>query len=266
MKTMRSNRAELRKVLSEFNSCSDRLLKADFQDYKNVLCKYLHFLSDCPTINNYLSNCGSPTIPNIELEVKKVADSYGEDVFPTGDTEAEESANVFAILRYLADSNIEIHNGFMGYSDSKKNNDVVKAFNERFVIIMICNIEKYLKKLEIDMGVDETINYNITVTNGQLNLASDNAVIHATFNNGIDPVMLKSLVDKVLAESKKGFTEDEIATVTESVEFIQQELTQEKPKKSVLRRIIATLQGIKGSVEFLAAVSALIQFVQPVVG
>lgn len=261
---MKLNRAELRKVMYDFNSIANRLMKAEYMDYKGVLKKFLKFISDCPIIQVYLHDCGSPTLSNIEVEVKEVADSYGQCIFSTGDTASEENANIFAILDYLADSKMELPYVVQGYSNSNNYNDIIKGFNERFVLIMIRNIEGYLTKMGIDMGLDETIKYNITVHNGQVNLASDNAVINATVNNGVNLMELQTLLDKVLQESKTVLTEDEITAVKESVEVIQQELSQEKPKKSILRGILNTLQSIKGSVEFAAAVTALAQFIQAV--
>lgn len=248
----------------DYNSISNRLLKAEFEDYKSVLKKFLTFISDCPVIRAYLEDCGSPTIPDIAEEVKEVAESYGDAIFSTGDTPSEETANTLAILRYLADSDMEIHYVVMAYSDSKKFNDIIKNFNERFVLILIRHIESYLTKMGIDMGLDEKVKYNITVTNGQVNVANDNGTINAVFNNGVNQEELKTLLASVLS-NKDGLAEDEAATVAESVELIESELKQDNPKKNILRSVLTGLQAIKGSAEFLAAVASLVQFVQAVI-
>lgn len=247
----------------DFNSIANRLMKAEFEDYKDALKKFLAMVDACPVIKAYLDDCDSPTIPDIADEVKQVTGSYGDSIFSTGDTATEETANILAILRYLADSNIEIHYAVQGYSSSNKFRDIIQGFNERFVLILIRNIEGYLTKMGIDMGLDETVQYNITVNNGQVNLASDNAVINATVNNGINQAELQALLDKVLSESKTKLTAEEAEMVNESVEVIKQELKQDKPKRSVLRGILTTLQAIKGTAEFGAAVVALYQFIQP---
>jgi hypothetical protein len=165
----------------------------------------------------------------------------------------------------MVNSKMDIHRAVQGYSSSRNFNDVIKGFNERFVLILIRNIEGYLTKMGIDMGIDETVKYNITVNNGQVNLASENAVINATVNNGINQTELQSLINVLLTESKTKLSEIEATTVSESVEVIQYELNQDKPKKSILRGILTTLQGISGTTEFLAAVAALAQFVLPLI-
>ena len=42
---MKLNRAELRKVLYDFNSISNRLMQADFQDYNIALLKFIEFIN-----------------------------------------------------------------------------------------------------------------------------------------------------------------------------------------------------------------------------
>ena len=113
------------------------------------------------------------------------------------------------------------------------------------------------------MGLDETVKYNITVSEGQVNVANDSSTINAPFNNGVNQAELLVLLEKVLSVSRTELSSEETDTVRESTEAIQHELKQEKPKKSVLRGILATLQGIKGTAEFTATVVALVQFIQP---
>ncbi len=249
----------------DFNSIANRLMKAEVDDYKGILRKYLQFISESPIISAYLNDCGEPTIPDIDAEIMEIVGSHGQCVFSTGDTAAEENANIKAILENLANGNKEIHYVVRSYSNSRQFDDVIKAFNERFVLILIRNIEGYLTKVGIDMGIDETVKYNITVHNGQVNLASDNAIINATANNGVNLSELQGLLDRVISESKTNLSEDDTTVVSESVEVIQQELKQDKPKKTILRGVLSTLQGIAGTAEFLAAVAALVQFVQPII-
>jgi hypothetical protein len=249
----------------DYNSISNRLLKAEFEDYKGVLKKFLAFISDCPVICAYLEGSGSPTIPDIAEEVKEVVQSDGDAIFSTGDTPAEETANILAILHYLADSNMEIHYVVQAYSNSRKFNDVIKSFNERFVLILIRHIESYLTKMGIDMGLDENVKYNITVTNGQVNVANDTATINATLNNGFDGEKLQQLISEVQKACSAGLSENDAETAQGSLEVIQEELSKPKPRKGFIQTAITALSAIKGTAEFAAAVVALVQFVQTVI-
>ena len=54
---MRLNKNELRKIQYDFNSFSNRLLQEDFQDYTDVLGKFLNFINSTPIILDYLTDC-----------------------------------------------------------------------------------------------------------------------------------------------------------------------------------------------------------------
>ena len=165
---MRLNRNELRKIQYDFNSFSNRLLQADFQDYTDVLEKFLNFINNTPIILDYILGCGQCDW-NLEDEIKQVQSSYGRKIFSTGDTEEEEVRNVYAVLQYIADKSIEVHYGIgVGYSSSNKFQDKIKGFNERFVMVLIRHIERYLTKVGIDMGLDDKITYNVSIKSTML--------------------------------------------------------------------------------------------------
>lgn len=168
---MRLNRNELRKIQYDFNSFSNRLLQANFQDYTDVLGKFLNFINSTPIILDYITDCGQCEW-ELEKEVKEVQSSYGELIFSIGDTEEEEIRNVYAVLQYIVDKSIEVHYGIgTGYSSSRNFQDRIKGFNERFVMVLIRHIERYLTKVGIDMGLDDKITYNVTVQSGQAIIA-----------------------------------------------------------------------------------------------
>ena len=83
---MRLNRNELRKIQYDFNSFSNRLLQADYEDYTGVLGKFLKYIDDTPIILDYIMDCGSCDW-DLAKEVQEVQASYGRMIFSTGDTE-----------------------------------------------------------------------------------------------------------------------------------------------------------------------------------
>ena len=56
---MTLNRTDLKKIIYDFNSISNRLLQADFNDYLDVLTKFISFLVNTPIIYDYIVVCGS---------------------------------------------------------------------------------------------------------------------------------------------------------------------------------------------------------------
>ena len=252
---MKLNRNELRKIQYDFNSISNRLFQADFQDYAEVLGKFLRYINDTPIIIEYINACGTCDW-NLEEEVQTVQSSYGHSIFGTGDTDEEEVRNVYAVLRYLVDTNNEVYSGVaMEYASSNHYQDMIKG-------ILIRHIERYLTKVGIDMGIDDKVVYNVTVHNGQAIIANDNATITATNNVGIDRDELKRLISEVRATAHD-LSEDNQETVSECLEVIESETVTPKPKKALLKTAITTLKTLKGAAEFGAAVAALIQFVSP---
>ena len=263
---MRLNKKDLKKIEYDFNSISNRLLQADFHDYTDVLGKFLNFINCTPIISDYITGCGQCDW-DLEDEVKQVQSSYGRMVFSTGNTDEEEVRNVYAVLQYIVEKSIEVQYGIgMGYSSSNKYQDKIKAFNERFVMVLIRHIERYLTKVGIDMGLDEKIVYNVTVQNGQAIIANDNATVTATANIGLNTNELKTLIDAVRT-SANALGAEERQAVSESLEVIEAEAAAEKPKKGMLKTAITVLtnvkDAVKGVAEFGTAVNALIQLIAP---
>ena len=255
---MKLNRKELRKIQYDFNSCSNRLLQANYEDYADVLGKFVNYIDSTPIISDYIHDCGSCDW-NLENEVKEVQGSYGRLIFSLGETDSEEIRNVYAVLRYLVENNSSVYRGVaMGYSSSSKWQDKIKGFNERFVMVLIRHVESYLTKVGIEKNI-----YNVTVQNGQAIIANDNSSVMATTNIGATANDIEQLIDAVRTKMDTLTSDEDKEAASESLEVIEAEVISEKPKKSMIKTAIASLQAIKGTVEFGSAVAALIQFVGP---
>ena len=55
---MKLTRRDLRKILNDFNSLSNRLLQANFEDYSTVLTRFIRFVTDTEIIFDYIQACG----------------------------------------------------------------------------------------------------------------------------------------------------------------------------------------------------------------
>lgn len=263
---MKLNRNDLRKILYDYNSLCNRLLQADFNDYNGVLLKFFNFITDTEIIHDYIVDCGECD-QDMDKEFQEV--KTREAIFDLGVTVPEEVRNVYSILKYIIDNNINVsHSIGFSYSHSNKYQEILKDFNDRVVMVLIRHIESYLTKVGIDMGVDDKIIYNITVRDGQVNIANDNANISANNNVGsIDLNELFNLLDAVRKEANNSYlSSEDMETVESSLDVIGDESQASQPRKSFVKTAIAGLKAVKGTVEFAAAVTALIQFVQPFIG
>ena len=246
----------------DFNSISNRLLQANFQDHTAVVSKFIEFIKKTPIIYDYIMDCGSCE-QDIKQEFDEVGKSYGRCIFALGDTNEEEIRNVYAILCYISDNNIETFRFVaMGYSSSKGYQEKIKGFNDRVIMVLIRHVETYLTKIGIDMGLDEKTTYSITVQNGQVNIANDNASITATNSVGLDAAQLAGLV-KDIRTAASGLSTQDAETLESSLEVVEAEATADKPRKGFIKTAISGLTALKGTAEFAAAVVALVQFLQP---
>lgn len=261
---MRLNRNELRKIQYDFNSYSNRLLQADFNDHTDVLGKFLAFIESTPIILDYITDCGECDW-DMDAEVTEVRSSYGRKIFSTGETEEEEVRNVFAVLKYIVDHDLVVCRGVgMGYSSSNNFQDMVKGFNERFVMVLIRHVERYLTKIGIDMGLDDKVVYNVSVQHGQAIIATDNATVTATNQIGVDSSELQRLIADIKAVVPM-LAPEEQETVSECLEVIETETSAEKPKKGMIKTALTTLKTVKGITEFGAAVAALVEFIGTII-
>ena len=77
---------------------------------------------------------------------------------------------------------------------------------------------------------------------------------------GVDVGELAKLISAV-QDTADSLTPEDREAVAESVEVIDAEISGGKPKKSLLKTALMTLNTIKGTAEFGAAVAALVQFI-----
>lgn len=261
---MEISKIDLKILIKEFLTASNRVLRAGFEKYPEELQKYTYFLETHPLIWNYIVSCGEPEF-DVAKETEEINSSYGRLIYDLGSTDEKEVANIYAVIKHLADIN---YNGrgyvFYGYSSSKQYQEKVNAFGNDYIRIMITHIESYLTTLGIRMGVDSKMTINLEIkdsnlSNTQVNLANEGASIVST-QSIEDFSKLDDLVKTVLSMAEM-LGKDEKETVTECVETLET-IKDKKPKKSIIKMALTTLQGVAGTTEFLASVSALAQFFQ----
>lgn len=260
---MEVTKVELKILIKEFLTASNRVLRAGYEIYACELGKFIRFLKTHDLIFDYIMSCGEPEY-DVEQEVETVCNSYGRSIFSLGSTDENEVANIFAVIQYLADNNYDGRSYvYLGYSSSKKIQDKVNAFGDKFIRVLITHIETYLTKISIQMGLDEKTTVNVKIensslSNSQVNVASDNSSI-VTNQTACDIEKLQELLDSLLFAARK-LNLDDRQTVDECVEVIET-IKEEKPKKGIIKMAVSTLKGIVGTAEFVTAVTAITEFV-----
>lgn len=260
---MELNKIELKKISHDFNTVASRIMRAKFDDYNMILAKFLAFIDGNEILHSYVM-AGDDGTFNAEDEYSQVTKSDGDLVFNFGPTPDEETHQIYAILKHIVTSNKDVSLGMMfQYAGvGNKRNDVIKEFNDRVVLVLIQSIEGHLTKIGYEMGMDENKYFN--VSGGQVNLASDNATINATQNNGIQSDELEKLVRSIL-DNASVLDKENAETMVDSVNMIKEELLKPEPKRAILSNGIKLLAPIitiaNGAPTLANNIQALIDYV-----
>lgn len=188
------NRKELKKISHDFNSISSRMMRVAFDEYNVVLKKFMDFIDRNEIIKSYI-NLGYDSNFNVEKEWKLVVNEEGY-IFDFGPSVQQESYQIYKLLEYILENVMDPCFSFCSIYGERKFQDGVKEFNDRVLLVLIGNIEDYLIKVGIDMGLDENVVWN--VNGGQVNVASGNATINATQNNGVNGKELDDIIKGII--------------------------------------------------------------------
>lgn len=107
------------------------------------------------------------------------------------------------------------------------------------------------------------VTINVHGGNVQVNSdAQDSTIIQNNILSNYSADELDMLIKALMKTVPSTISKDEVEVIQDSLEVIDSELSSQLPKKSLVQNAISTLKTIKGSVEFSAALVALIQYVQ----
>ena len=120
------------------------------------------------------------------------------------------------------------------------------------MLVLIQSIEGYLTKIGYEMGMDEKMYWN--VSGGQVNVASNNATINATQNNGIQSDKLDKTV-KAIINNVPLVNNEDAETIVDSVNMIKDELLKPEPKRIIISngiKLLAPMISIVNGIPTLA--------------
>lgn len=166
-------------------------------------------------------------------------------------------------MKYINENIAVPYRSFFSIYGERKWQDNVKQFNDRVVLVLINNINDYLTGIGIDMGFDENIVWN--VNGGQVNIASGNAIINATQNNGLNNAELESIIKNIL-DNVSGLGKEDADTIIDSVEMIREEIMKPEPKRNIISngiKLLAPMISIANGIPALAEnIQKFIDYVQ----
>lgn len=173
-------------------------------------------------------------------------------MFNFGPTVEEESFQIYYLLKYISENVANPVYSFHSIYRHSKWQDNVKEFNDRVVLVLINNVNDYLTRVGIDMGLDENTTWN--VSGGQVNVASGNAVINATQNNGVEMSEMENLIKQIM-DSVYSLEKEDAETIVDSIEMIRDELQKPEPKGKIISngiKLLAPMISIANGIPTLA--------------
>lgn len=251
---MNVNKRELKKISYDFRSFASRVINANYLEMPSIIAMFIAYIEQTPLLIEYIKNCPlTSSDEDRQRDIKEVAESYGRKMLSTGSTPVEEVAYVFELLKLMRNDTESLVGIGYGYCHSKHYQDMAKAFGNHIVLPFTNNINAYLTHLGIDMGMDENVQYIITVNGGQVNLSQDNSTINATQNNnGLDLAKLQVLIDSIMLSVKtNAVSTDQMNQIEETLSAIKEEMSKSMPKKSVVTML---LNGLKGTAALLGTI------------
>lgn len=236
-------------------------MRVQFDEYGTVLKKFVDYIESNEIIMQYIC-MGDTGEYDAKTDWDLVVTKEGY-MFDFGPSVEEESFQIYSILKYINENIAVPYHSFFSIYGERKWQDNVKQFNDRVVLVLINNINDYLTGIGIDMGFDENIVWN--VNGGQVNIASGNAIINATQNNGVNIAELESIIKNIM-DNVSGLDKEVADTIIDSVEMIREEIIKPEPKRNIISsgiKLLAPMISIANGIPALAEnIQKLIDYVK----
>jgi len=230
----------------KFRDVSSTLLNSTNDvEADRALKKFLHFINNEPLVCDFIAKHNK-----VFYDMKELTKNVGFHTrFDIPLDDSEEVAFIYQLLQYVSDNNIRYSAVTFGYGTSNKYRDMIREFNREVTQILYSRINRYLRELEIEMGLNEkqggiVINQG---PNGQLIMAKHGDVQAAQNNTATSNDELLEIIQTFIAElnanpiSEAELQEDILDDLTDIADATQ---NGEQPRKSLIRRTLEKLKSI----------------------
>lgn len=259
---------ELKKISLGFRRVASRLLNTEFRDGINNLKRFINYIDSTTIIKDFIEK---NTVKEYDIEQIIKARGFNEK-FNIPCEKEEEISFTYQLLKYMVE-NVNDYGAFaMGYSFSNKFQDMADSFNDEVVKPFVNHIIEYLEVIKIDMGIDEKAKIDISISdiNGsQINVAQGKSTINAVYNGTESDIdQIRELTETIFNLLKTEDVSGEILDETEEIlDTINEEVSSEKPKKSILKYCNEKLSELStmtsNSVKIGASIATLIKLIEP---
>lgn len=267
---MNDDNTSLKIQLYDFCDEANAFLGTDYNNVADATARFLEYIEDDPLIKGFLDDCVQNYLPedfDADAEVEEVSKGPNTIFGNFAHTFQGESAQVYLILKSITEHESWRSYLLYGYGHgSNKYNDMVSAFQDEVSRRLVNGIERYLKRIGMQRGLDSMQMQQINASEGSTVIAAQSsggsAATATQMNNGIDTERLSELMDNLTASFDK-LTEEQRQEAEELTSALKEQLNEKKPKRAVVKGLLLALKGLSAVAEFTSAVQALQGFVIP---
>lgn len=242
------NYAELRKLSLEFRRLSSNLLNSNMDNADVNLSRFLDFINTNEFIKNFLNE----KITGVEYNFKEcfVIEGGGWSEFNIPTDEKCHIKAQYDYMTFISKSGKNcVQSQALGFcwSDRKINVMIQKFLDKAFKpLIDFINDQISMEMIVVDekykVNHGDTYIQNIETLNGPANQQGNGVINNYNINNDVATIL--ALIDKIIPSllSISDIGADEIDSVKDDLEVVQEQLNNPSPKKN---RLCKALAGIK---------------------
>lgn len=255
------NRLELRKLSLEFRRLSSNLLNSTDNTADINLSRFLKFIDGNELISGFIKD----KISGVDYDFKKcyaIGCSGWAEFNPPEDEACHIKAQYDYLLFINSEDKINVRGQAMRYCwSSRKINDNIQSFLDMAFKPLIDLINNYLSmEMIICDEAEKTMSgntyiQNIETVNGSA--SQQNSGVINTYNTTNDTNSMITLIDKLLASLPEiqGVESEEIESVKDDLEMIQEQVKSNAPKKNRIGKALAGIKKFVGDFSMKLAVT-----------
>ncbi|AIG44285.1 TPA: conjugal transfer protein [Streptococcus suis] len=246
---MEINKKELKKISRRFRTLASNVMNAHFREQNDALIEFLDYVKSTVLIFDYVESLAYD-IDGLELLLDKINSSYGNEALDLGTNSRKRTYLLYRAFDYIALNKLSTTNFGWYYANSKKYQDMAKAFGDRLIYPFVLEIEEYIKDIATDMGFDNDSSYNITINSSgvQVNIAEHGSTVNAKQENSINSEEFSRAIKKVEDAIEAVENNESKSVLKQNLEVVKNEIQAAQPKKTILTSAFNSMKFIATSV------------------
>ena len=266
---MKINKKELKKISRKFRSLVSNAMNAYFREQKEDLLELMNYVDNTPLLKEYIDSLSYEiNTDDLKKDMEEVNKSYGHQALDLGSDSDKKTYLLYQVFTIILKENMSPLNFGWFYSGGGNYQGMAKAFGDRLIYPFASTIGEYMKDIATDMGYDENNSYNITINSSgvQVNIAENNSNITATQTNSWNIEEVKKVIEE-LENNIKG-VEDEATknTLSTNLELVKNEITKDRPNKSLISTTIKTIHFLASMVAMIPDLSSGVNMLAALLG